>query len=743
MKFIYAHYKNVEHLDLHGEEIESDDDQLQPIKKEKFKKNRRNQNVMLMSNVGSRILSLKIRNQVFKCSNAHFANALRNVPKTFGLELEMKKGEFPYGRMSHTAWHSQCDEGLPPLEEYQVDVMVDKRRSEVITWWVEDSMARNSSREYIQQNLAEIQELPQNHVMEKIESYNPTQTPIPWRFEEELWSYLFSDVEIGAKCMEAYHQKALDLHSNIEVRKTDPDLQDKFVSPLQYSTLPSWALAMYRTFFLPTDIAVLGPENTKYIRNSLRGGRTDKRANFVEISPERYDAGDRMVYFDFKSLYPSVQKCNVHDTHYPTGPPRSLPLSDRKRTSNVELCKYMEGQTGFLTITTLHKKYVTHPTLPVVRDIEDGIVVDKENLTNPRLLFMNQDIHEETYAWPEIEEAIRCEEIDVVFVHRGTLFNKTKDIFDSYIDFFFKIKDDSEKGGPVPNEGLRSLAKLLLNSLWGKLAQRSYHRNEWISKASRADDVLAQIDKGNFILNSVSKKGQSHFWINYSKKDDYNNEYNTAPHIASFVTAWGRIMLHKKCLETHGQRTLYCDTDSAIIYKRKDDIINFTGSKIGDLTDELPDMYVKLGGPKNLQGHYISKFIAVAPKTYCIIIKAPGSTFEAVKVTMKGFEPSYDTSRNINAKTIENLVRTSYKIGVEGQDYEETKSLLSGYRLNFIGCLNGNETPTAFKSRKKLSGAYTKGTVHPHEPRLIIPYGPFLPSEETFLSFKDLNKHYP
>jgi hypothetical protein len=745
VKFIYAHYKNRENLDLHGEEIESDDDQLQPLKKEKFKRTKSllNKNVMRMSNVGSRILSLRLRNQTFKCSNAHFASALRNVPKTFGLELDIKKGEFPYGRLSHTAWHTSCIEGLPPLVEYEVDVMVDKRRTEVIKWWVEDSIKRNSRKSYISDCLSLVEDIPAT-IIALVDNYNPLPViPTPWIFKDELWSYLFADVDVGAQCMEAYHQKALDLHANIEVRQTNPDLLGKFISPLQYSTLPSWALGMYRTFFLPTDIAVLGPENTKYIRNSLRGGRTDKRANFVEITPERYLAGDRMVYYDFKSLYPSVQKCSVHDTHYPTGPPRSLPLQDRRRTSNADLMAYMEGQTGFLTISTIHQKYVTHPTLPIVRDIEDGIVVENETLTNPRLLFMNENIYEETFAWPEIQEAIRCGEIEVVFLHRGTLFDKTTNVFDAYIDFFFKIKDDSEKTGPAPNEGLRSLAKLLLNSLWGKLAQRSYSRNEWISKASRADDVLSQIDKGNFLLNSISKKGQSHFWINYSKKDDYNNEYNTAPHIAAFVTAWGRIQLHRKCLEPHGQRALYCDTDSAIIYKRKDDIINFTGSKIGDLTDELPDMYVKLGGPKNLTNHYISKLIAVAPKTYCIVIKSPDSPFEAVKVTMKGFEPSYDTSKNINAETIENLVRTSYSIGVEGQDYLQTKSLLSGYRLNFIGCLNGNETPTASKSRKQLSGAYTKGTVHPHEPRLIIPYGPFLPSEETFLSFNDLNKHYP
>ena len=104
------------------------------------------------------------------------------------------------------------------------------------------------------------------------------------------------------------------------------------------------------------------------------------------------------------------------------------------------------------------------------------------------------------------------------------------------------------------NPGLRALSKLLLNSLWGKFAQR-----------------FIQTDAKTNVV------------------------------IAAFTTAHARLMLYEE-LDMLKERVLYYDTDSIIYLTKLGETEPRLGNYIGELTDELGGDHITIfasGGPKN------------------------------------------------------------------------------------------------------------------------------------------------
>lgn len=694
VKFILDYYLNDQNMDLAGDKYEEEFSSIlcpemeEGIKKWKQTKFKSKRNVINLNMVNSKVLQMTVRGVRYRCSHAHFVGPLRDLPKTFNLPIDVKKGEFPYGRLNRDNWGKTMT--APLLTEYDIDAMPCDRREAVINWY------RNQSDD-------------------------------PWNFDDNLWSYLFADVDVGCAALEAYHQKADEMHCDLW--RKYPERLDKMVSPLSFSTAPGWALAMYRTWFLPENIiSILRPNEARFIRDSLRGGRTDKRCNWIQLTPDQIANGDRIEYYDFVSLYPSVQKGSVHNTYYPKGRPQWLKW--KGPTNNQQFLQNLGNKTGFIRISTKVLKYTTHPTLHRVGSYD-------EDDQGKKLLFELRDKVAETYATPEIIEAIESEEIEVTFIHEGLLFDKTVNIFNDYVDFFFAVKDEASKkiNGEVSNPGLRWLAKLLLNSLWGKLGQRSYHIKEWVEYAERHDYILSKFESGEWEMINCIPKDDHRAHYEYRIIDDYNNLNNTAYQIACYVSMWGRVMLHKKLLRPHGMRALYSDTDSAILYLRGCDKMSFLGEELGQLSNELP----KLNKSK-LTNARITEVVFLAPKTYAI--KIVGDDGEDYKVVCKGFEPSYRNGQFINFESMKRLVFSKYRInqflnkkrGYEEEGMDKQYSIKGERRLTFKSSLARNEiVPVEAYIQKEISGDYTKGTKHPFDPRFISPYGNIKAGRETFL----------
>ena len=181
-------------------------------------------------------------------------------------------------------------------------------------------------------------------------------------------------------------------------------------------------------------------ECDKDLRQAYKGG-------FTYLNPiyESVDVGSGEV-LDVNSLYPSV----MYKELLPFGEPffyqgeykedRIYPLYIQRLT-----CSFTLKEGKIPTIQIKHRQFIDNEYLTS----SNGEIVAL-TLTNVDLkLFLEQyDVQDLTY-------------------HSGWKFKAMHGLFTSYIDKWIKVKNDATISG---NKGLRQVAKIMLNSLYGKFA---------------------------------------------------------------------------------------------------------------------------------------------------------------------------------------------------------------------------------------------------------------------------------
>ena len=157
------------------------------------------------------------------------------------------------------------------------------------------------------------------------------------------------------------------------------------------------------------------------------------------------------------------------------------------------------------------------------------------------------------------------------------------------------------------NPGLRALAKLMLNSFWGKFTQQSnLMKTEEIEDPQVFFDYLTS-DKitvldTDLVSNEILE-------IRYEHGDKFvQPDPNTNVVIAAFTTTHARLQLYDE-LNMLQERVLYYDTDLVIHLSQPGQPEPRLGNYIGNLTNEL--------GGNELGGDYITVFASGGPKNYC------------------------------------------------------------------------------------------------------------------------------
>ena len=296
----------------------------------------------------------------------------------------------------------------------------------------------------------------------------------------------------------------------------------------------------------------------------------------------------------------------------------------------------------------------------------------------------------------------------------------TDELFKEYVNTFLKIKQqasgyppwcvtDEQKQRYVddyyehegirldPNEieynsGLRYLAKLMLNSLWGKLlfhktltlvssVGRAWDCNEKIAdipglpfgfslsgslsgsgmrdlfifyffigkfaqrlNLTKTKRVTEPKELYHYLDEYIVKGGQlvndETFEIQYMEKEgfvDENDKVNIV--IAAFTTAYARLKLYD-LLDLLQERVLYYDTDSVVYVHEPGKPDPPLGDHLGDLTDEL-------------NGGYITTFMSGGPKNYAYVT----NTGEAI-LKIRGISLTYDACKTLNIGTMRDLVES-------------------------------------------------------------------------------------
>lgn len=191
------------------------------------------------------------------------------------------------------------------------------------------------------------------------------------------------------------------------------------------------------------------------------------------------------------------------------------------------------------------------------------------------------------------------------------------------------------------NEGRRFLAKLMLNSLWGRFAMKPNQTKTCL---------ITDFSDYWHILNDLLIEVQAEFnptdqttLLQYKYASDEDDEDFAVRNIAvaAFVTAYARVELHKlmhKIESVREGRVLYFDTDSVIFVEKETDPKIPTGDFLGELTDELSKY-----GP----GAKCMKFTSLGPKNYAYEVQLPDGTTK-VEIKAKGIRLSAQALDIIN-----------------------------------------------------------------------------------------------
>ncbi len=138
---------------------------------------------------------------------------------------------------------------------------------------------------------------------------------------------------------------------------------------------------------------------------------------------------------------------------------------------------------------------------------------------------------------------------------------------------------------------MRALAKLMLNSFWGKFGQRLN-----MSQVEYVDDPAVFFDKmssDSEEITAVNFVNDSMVEMRWRFRDDFvetSGKINVV--IAAYTTAQARLKLYSY-LDRLGPRTVYADTDSVVFSTKHGEWAPVLGDYLGDLTDEVPTMKLK------------------------------------------------------------------------------------------------------------------------------------------------------
>jgi hypothetical protein len=430
------------------------------------------------------------------------------------------------------------------------------------------------------------------------------------------------------------------------------------------------------------------------IREALFGGRTEAFKSYFKCNENQ-----QILYYDVCSLYPTVNALDDYAIGY-------------KRYVTITADDIASGEFfGVAKVDVIPPKDLYIPVLP---DNSEG-----------KLLFHLKPMYSKTWTSIELKKALEMG-YRITKIHSALQYTRHTGLMKHYVEKFIKLKikcsgtlsqdkcDDinriHEKLGLTidlqaeetgDNPGLRQVAKILLNSLWGKFGQRANMKSyEFINKYNDFCRLMADNTKLPMGWEVINKD-----IIEFSYTDDIDNKLE-ASYIseitAVFTTANARLRLYDMLSFLDKSQVMYCDTYSAIFMYDKTNPLHKYPSNDQQLPKSITFANKKeasLGEWESefKKGEYIVELICGGAKTYAYqtntgktSIKLKGitldvanskiATFDALKemvlnhkpiTTAKRFQFQWDNkTKDVITKYISRSIKStvSEKRTIDGYD---------------------------------------------------------------------------
>lgn len=404
------------------------------------------------------------------------------------------------------------------------------------------------------------------------------------------------------------------------------------------------------------------------LRDCFYGGRTSVFTMYHECQEN-----EEIHYADVCSLYPYINKTS----RSPLGHPEII-------TSDFDTT--LESYFGIVHCRVLPPRQEYVPVLPVRMGGKLTFPLCRTCAASENQADCTHSDNERaiTGCWcsPEVMAALdQGYKIDTIYevyhYPESTQFDletKTGGLFSEQVNTFIKIKTEAsgwpdwveseddkcsylnqfldkvgvalDKDNICVNPALRSIAKICLNSFWGKLGQRS---NKLKTKFMTSTVELEKLQHNSqHLMQRIHIVNEDVLVVEYENKMDFEEEsLVTNEVLAAFTTCFARLELLRH-IKSVGQRILYCDTDSIffVTKKVKDaqgneyyDVYPQLGDSLGELTNELPPNV------------HITRFASTAPKSYAYKCN-DGS--EVTK--FKGVTLNFQNSAKVNFDAVRDLV---------------------------------------------------------------------------------------
>ena len=409
------------------------------------------------------------------------------------------------------------------------------------------------------------------------------------QYKNDVLHYLKYDVMSLKELTEKYVETAENLYD---------------ASPTKYLTLSSYAEKVWANSIEDEIIEIPDMDKQKFIRLSIYGGRTyPSRKRFQSkyyktIKSNKSNArklkqlyklllqsGDYIFNGDINSQYPACMAgCELMPTLFPTG--------NSEWINNPIECKNIFDtgkQLGIFEIEFTCPKNLLHPILP-----RKKIYVQKSGKSVITGVEWSLTDGKGVYNTADIQNAIN-NGYQIKFTGKGLVWENTSDnIFMSYISLVYahKVEASVEK-----NKVKRQIAKLMMNSLYGKTLQNPVSKSECIARS--VDDVEKFLF--NHILTDWVVVYDNDETVDYvlltGEKTDDEKIAKKPAQLGSFVLAYSRRLwlLFVKTINPSltEQVTTYQDTDSLhIMGCNYDKLVNaglIDDSKLGFLSNDCDD----------------------------------------------------------------------------------------------------------------------------------------------------------
>jgi len=475
----------------------------------------------------------------------------------------------------------------------------------------------------------------------------------------------------------AYDKKKLDFY-----RRVLPDYQVVIAKDCDNPHSLETDVELGRLSRKYKKLESLGLPRHLELRRALKGGRTNNSRFHFES-----DGSSEMKYYDFTSLYPTVVKQEKYPMGHPIRITKSFDKTLEKYFGLVYCSVDAPKQMRYPVLgDTYNKKFTFALCRTCAESQYDSSCPHTDEQRRLYGVWTTEELKKAIELGYKIHETFEVLHYDQ---HSSTLFR-------NYVDMWQREKQEAEgwKSYETPEErvkyvndynerefkeseiklrpelieknpGRRYIAKLMLNSFWGKFAQRPN-----LTKAcllSSHEELLALYTNSDLEILGEKRINDNVLFVTYKHLDDAQAPANVQNVVvAAFVTSYARLRLfdlvHKQ-ESKYPNSVYYMDTDSVIFEARPGDDIPKLGNYFGDLTDELEG------------------------KT-CVAASFNGAKSYSLKLIENGCEPEYVLKIKGLTLTSSALDTISHdemiKLSKEYEDMEQEKSVVDVPQSRFV-----------------------------------------------------------